>query len=141
MTVRAQERLSAFAKIQRTARSMRNPKDGAGGPELALSTLTQMLSSPQAQGWLQGAQEEGALDPFLQVLAVWLCHHRSDDSPLLLVVEVPRYRPLPAGMILKHVEEARQVALGPPPDLTTIGEDDEVEVDGYAPPPPPVITP
>lgn len=126
-----QERLSAFEKIQRTARSMRSPKDGAGGPELALSTLTQMLSSPQALGWLQGAQEEGALDPFLEVLAVWLCHHRSDDSPLLLVVEVPRFRELPSGMVLHRVEQARAIALGPPPDLTTVG--DEVQIDAPAP--------
>lgn len=109
--------MKASEKIQQTAISMRSPKDDAEAPELALSTLVQGLTAPAARGYMEQAQETGELDAFMEVLARWIIAHRSDDQPLLVVIEVPRGRELPAGSILHKVEEAKKVAEGPPPDL------------------------
>jgi hypothetical protein len=112
--------MKASEKIQQTAVSMRSPKDDAEAPELALSTLVQGLSAPAARQYLDAAQEDGELDSFMEVLARWIIGHRSDDASLLAVIELPRNeaQSLPAGTILHRVEEARKIALGPPPDLT-----------------------
>jgi len=120
---------SAFDKIMDTAVSMRDPADGAEGPELAIATLTQALSTPQARDWLEQADDKGDLDPFLHVLAVWLVAHRSDSESMLLIVPVPRNRTLPAGTILHRVDEAVKVALAPPPDLTRRRSDGEADAD------------
>ena len=110
--------MKASEKIQQTAIEMRSPKDDAEGPELALATLVQGLTTPQAQGWISSAQESGELDEFMEVLARWIIGHRSDDATLLAIVELPRNRELPTATVLHKVEEARAVALGPPPQLT-----------------------
>lgn len=110
--------MKASEKIKQTAIAMRSPKDDAEGPELALATLVQGLTTPTAQGWIEEAQEGGELDAFMEVLARWIIGHRSDDASLLAVVELPRNKELPAGTILHRVEEAKAVAMGPPPDLT-----------------------
>jgi hypothetical protein len=110
--------MKASEKIHQTAVAMRSPQDGADGPELALSTLVQGLTTPTARGWIEAAQEQGELDEFMEVLARWIIAHRSDDASLLAIVELPRGRDLPAGTILHRVDEAKAVALGPPPDLT-----------------------
>lgn len=115
-----QDRQSASDKIKDTAIRLRSPRSGASGPELALSTLTQGLTSGPARQWLDDADQEGALDPFLELLAVWLCAHRGDSSELLCVVSVPRHRDLPPGTLVDRVRKARQVALGPPPDLASM---------------------
>lgn len=120
-------RRRALEKILDTARQLRKPRDGADGPELALATLGQMLSNEKARAWLQESEQRGELDPFLHVLAVWLCAHRSDDVPLLAIVELPRnqarYEQLQAGVLLRRLREARLLALSPPPSL--IPDDDE----------------
>ncbi|HJZ00392.1 MAG TPA: hypothetical protein VJ305_06700 [Streptosporangiaceae bacterium] len=110
----------ASEKIQETAIALRSPKDGAEGPELALATLVQGLTTPTAQGWIQEAQKDGELDRFMAVLGQWIMGHRSDDRPLLVTIEMPRGHELPAGTILHRVEEARQVALAGPPDLSQL---------------------
>lgn len=111
--------MKANEKIHETAIAMRSPKDGAEAPELALSTLVQGLSSAAAQAYMQEAQESGELDEFMGVLGRWILGHRSDDVGLLVVVELPRGRDLPHGTILARVDEAKAVALGPVPDLTS----------------------
>lgn len=118
---------TAFEKIMDTAIAMRDPADGAEGPELAIATLTQALSMPQPKRWLEESHEKGDLDSFLHVLAVWLVAHRSDSEAMLLIVPVPRNRSLPAGTILKRVDEAAAVALAPPPDLTRRRGDGEAD--------------
>lgn len=122
--------MQANEKIQQTAIALRSPKDGADGPELALSTLVQGLTSPTAQGWLDEAQADGELDAFMEVLGRWIMGHRSDDQPVLVVIEMPRGRrrtnqnawelEIPAATILHRVAEAFDVAMAGPPDLSQL---------------------
>jgi hypothetical protein len=109
--------MKANEKIDQSAVAMRSPKDDAETPELALATLVQGLTAPAAREWMAAAQDTGELDQFMEVLARWIIGHRSDDQPLLAIVELPRGKELPAGTILHRVAEARDIALAPPPAL------------------------
>jgi hypothetical protein len=112
--------MQANEKIQKTAIALRSPKDGADGPELALSTLVQGLTQPSARAYLDEAQSSGELDAFMGVLGRWILGHRSDDQQLLAVIELPRDRDLPPGTILHRVDEAKAAALAGPPDLSQL---------------------
>jgi len=110
--------MTASEKIHSTAVAMRSPSGDAEGPQLALATLVQGLTTETARGWIDAAQASGELDQFMEVLARWIIGHRSDDMSLLAVVELPRGHDLPSGTILHRVAEAKAAALAPPPELT-----------------------
>jgi len=114
-------------KIQRTVIRMRSPNDDASGPELAIATLVQGLSSPNIREWLQQREEENVLDTFLVALATWLLSHISDAHPVQVIIPMPRARGLPSGQILNLVNQAREIALRPPDDLLSalLEQDDE----------------
>lgn len=110
--------MNAAEKINATAVAMRDPDDDAGGPELAIAGITQLLSTPEAKAWIDKAQQDGGLDQFVTVLGRWLIGHRSDEAPLIVCLEVPgqeaQFEQLGAGVILHRVREARELALDPP---------------------------
>lgn len=114
--------MKANEKIQSSAVALRSPPDDADVPILALSTLVQGLSSPQARGFLDEAQQTGDLDAFLAVLGRWLIGHRSDGTTLLVVVELPLdVQDTPdAAQLLELVAAARVQAEEGPPDLTSL---------------------
>ena len=118
-------RQTSFEKIWQTAKALREPRDGAEGMALGIATLCQGLSSPQARTYLEGLSDSGELDPLLHALSVWLAGHIGDDNEMLLIVPVPRHRPLKPGALLHRCEMAREIALAPPPDILKMTDDDE----------------
>lgn len=122
-------RRSAYDKIMDTAKQLRSPRDGAEGAELALSSVMQGVTSAKGRSWLEQMDNEGELDAFLYAVAVWLVAHVSDDNEMLLVIPVPRNRHLPPGTLVHRTRTARDIALGPPPDLIP-DKNGEIKDDG-----------
>lgn len=96
---------TAGEKVLATLRLLSTPEEDDGEMEMMLATVCAGLErqlGPQMGDW----DASGDVDEFVLQITRFLATHRSDTAKQLLVVELPRHRPLPAGTLLHLIDEA-----------------------------------
>jgi hypothetical protein len=96
---------TAAEKLGNTLRELSQPDEDAGAMELTLASVAMGLEQGLGDV-LERTQASGELDEFVLALTRFLAIHRSDSAKLLVVVEIPRRRDLPAGTLLHLLDEA-----------------------------------
>jgi hypothetical protein len=96
---------TAGEKILATLRELSTPGEDDGEMEMMLATVCAGLErtlGPQMGEW----DASGDVDEFVLQITRFLATHRSDSGKQLLVVVLPRHRPLPPGTLLHLIDEA-----------------------------------